>query len=88
MRVGRSYLPSPVLTGSGSTGLISAASAAPRCRQANSPSLAGVRLLASLGLVGIWHAAAGLGGPLAVTAAFTLGAAALGAWAIAVLRET
>jgi hypothetical protein len=46
-----------------------------------------VRLLASLGLVGIWHAAASLGGPLAVTAACTLGAAALGAWAIAVLRE-
>ena len=31
-------LPSPVLTGSGSTGLLSAASAAPRCRQANTPS--------------------------------------------------
>jgi hypothetical protein len=46
-----------------------------------------VRLLAALGLIGIWQAAASLGGPLAVTAAFTLGAAALGAWAVAVLRE-
>jgi hypothetical protein len=46
-----------------------------------------VRFLAALGLIGIWHAAASLGGPLLVTAAFTAGAAALGAWAIAVLRE-
>jgi hypothetical protein len=46
-----------------------------------------VRLFAALGLIGIWQAAASLGGPLPVTAAFTLGAAALGAWAIAVLRE-
>jgi len=46
-----------------------------------------VRLLAALGLIGIWQAAASLGGPLPVTATFTLGAAAVGAWAIAVLRE-
>jgi hypothetical protein len=46
-----------------------------------------VRLLAALGLIGIWQAAASLGGPLPVTAAFTLGAAALGAWAIAALRQ-
>jgi hypothetical protein len=46
-----------------------------------------VRLLAALGLIGIWEAAASLGGPLPVTAAFTLGAAVLGAWAIAVLHE-
>jgi hypothetical protein len=46
-----------------------------------------VRFLAVLGLVGIWQAAASLGGPLPVTAGFTLGAAALAAWAIAVLRE-
>jgi hypothetical protein len=46
-----------------------------------------VRLLASLGLIGLWQAAASLGGPLAVTAAFTLAGAALGAWAIAALRE-
>jgi len=46
-----------------------------------------VRLIALLGLIGIWQAAASLGGPLVVTAAFTAGAAALGAWAVAVLRE-
>ena len=46
-----------------------------------------MRFLAVLGLVGIWQAAASLGGPLPVTAALTLGSAALGAWAIAVLRE-
>jgi hypothetical protein len=46
-----------------------------------------VRLLAAVGLVGIWQAAASLGGPLIVTALFTAAAAALGAWALAVLRE-
>jgi len=46
-----------------------------------------VRLLAALGLLGIWQAAASLGGPVLVTGLCTLGAAALGAWAIAVLRE-
>jgi hypothetical protein len=46
-----------------------------------------VRLLAALGLIGIWQAAASLGGPLPLTAALTLGSAALGAWALAVLRE-
>jgi hypothetical protein len=46
-----------------------------------------VRLLAAMGLIGIWNAAASLGGPLVLTASCTLGATALGAWAIAVLRE-
>jgi hypothetical protein len=46
-----------------------------------------VRLLASLGLVGIWQTASLLHGPPLVTAALTLGAAALAAWAIAVLRD-
>jgi hypothetical protein len=46
-----------------------------------------VRFLAALGLIGLWQAAASLGGPLAVTAVFTLAGAALGAWAIAALRE-
>jgi hypothetical protein len=43
--------------------------------------------MAALGLIGIWQAAASLGGPLPVTVAFTLGAVAVGVWAIAVLRE-
>jgi hypothetical protein len=46
-----------------------------------------VRLLALLGLVGIWHTASLLHGSMLVTAAFTLGAAALAAWAITVLRD-
>jgi hypothetical protein len=46
-----------------------------------------VRLLALPALVGIWQTASLLHGSVAVTAAFTLGAALLGAWAIAVLRE-
>jgi hypothetical protein len=46
-----------------------------------------VRLLALLGIVGIWHAAEALRGPLVVTALVTLCAAALAAWAVAVLRE-
>jgi hypothetical protein len=46
-----------------------------------------VRVLAALGLLGLWQAAAALGGPLAVTALCTAAAAAAGAWAIAVLRE-
>jgi hypothetical protein len=47
-----------------------------------------VRILMLLALLGIWEAAASvLEAPLAVTALITLGAAALGAWAIAVLRE-
>ena len=73
-------LPSPVRAGSGSTGVISAAWAAPRCRQAGDAPFPGVRLLALVGLVGIWQAAASLGAPLAVAAVFTLAAAALGAW--------
>jgi hypothetical protein len=47
-----------------------------------------VRIVMLLALLGIWKAAASLlGAPLAVTALVTLGAAALGAWALAVLRE-
>ncbi|HZS23978.1 MAG TPA: hypothetical protein VFA30_03220 [Gaiellaceae bacterium] len=46
-----------------------------------------MRLLAVLALVGLWHAASLLHGSLLVTALFTAGAAALGVWAIAVLRE-
>ena len=39
------------------------------------------------GLVGIWQTASLLHGSLLVTAAFTLGAAALGLWAVTVLRD-
>jgi hypothetical protein len=46
-----------------------------------------VRILALLGLVGIWHAASLLHGSTFVTAGFTLGAVGLAAWAIAVLRD-
>jgi hypothetical protein len=46
-----------------------------------------MRLLVLLALVGVWEAASALGGPVLVTAAFTAGAALLGRWAIAVLRE-
>jgi hypothetical protein len=46
-----------------------------------------MRLVALLGLVGIWHAASLLHGSTFVTASFTVGAAALGVWAIAVLRD-
>jgi hypothetical protein len=46
-----------------------------------------MRLVGLLGLVGIWHAASLLHGSTLVTAAFTLGALALGLWAIAVLRD-
>jgi hypothetical protein len=46
-----------------------------------------VRLVGLLGLVGIWHAASLLHGSTFVTAAFTLGALALGLWAITVLRD-
>jgi hypothetical protein len=46
-----------------------------------------VRLVALLGLVGIWHAASLLEGSTFVTASFTLGALVLGLWAIAVLRD-
>jgi hypothetical protein len=46
-----------------------------------------VRLVALLGLIGIWHAASLLHGSTFVTAAFTVGAAALGAWALTVLHE-
>jgi len=47
-----------------------------------------VRIVVLLGLLGIWQAASSLlAAPLVVTALVTIGAAALGAWAIAVLRE-
>ena len=47
-----------------------------------------VRILMLLALLGIWEATSSIfEAPLAVTALVTLGAAALGAWAIAVLRE-
>jgi hypothetical protein len=46
-----------------------------------------VRLVALLGIVGIWQAAASLGAPPGVTALFTIGGALLGLWALAVLRE-
>jgi hypothetical protein len=46
-----------------------------------------VRVIAILGLVGLWQAASLLRGSLLVTALLTIGAAALAAWAIAVLRE-
>jgi hypothetical protein len=46
-----------------------------------------VRLVALLGLVGIWQTASLLHGSIFVTAVFTLGAAALAAWALAALRD-
>jgi hypothetical protein len=46
-----------------------------------------VRLLGALALVGFWNAASALHGSLVVTLLLTLGAAALAAWAIVVLRE-
>lgn len=47
-----------------------------------------VRIVMLLALLGIWKAAASLlEAPLAITALATLAAAALGAWAIAVLRS-
>lgn len=47
-----------------------------------------VRILVLLAVLGVWKAASTLlEAPLVVTALVTLGAAALGAWAIAVLRE-
>jgi hypothetical protein len=47
-----------------------------------------MRLLGLLGAVGIWQAANSLfPASVAAAALCTLGAAALGAWAIAVLRE-
>jgi hypothetical protein len=46
-----------------------------------------VRILALLGIVGIWQTASLLHGSIFVTAAFTVGAAALGVWAIGVLRD-
>jgi hypothetical protein len=46
-----------------------------------------VRLLGALALIGIWNAAAALHGSLVVTFLLTLGAAALAAWALVVLRE-
>ena len=46
-----------------------------------------MRLLFLLCGVGIWQAAASLGAPLLVTMLLTAAAAALGLWALAVLRD-
>jgi hypothetical protein len=46
-----------------------------------------VRLLGLLSLIGFWNAASALHGSVVVTLLLTLGAVALAAWAIAVLRE-
>ena len=46
-----------------------------------------MRVLGLLALPGIWQTASLLHGPVVVTVLFTLGAAALGGWAFAVLRE-
>lgn len=51
------------------------------------PIIQEVRALTLLALLGIWQTASLLHGSVVVTAMFTLGAALLGAWAIAVLRE-
>jgi hypothetical protein len=51
------------------------------------PTIGRVRILALPGLVGIWHTASLLHGSTVVTAAFTLGAAVLAVWALAVLRD-
>ena len=44
-------------------------------------------IVAVLGVIGIWQTASLLHGPTLVTAAFTLGAAALGLWAVTTLRD-
>jgi hypothetical protein len=46
-----------------------------------------VRLIAALGVVGIWQTASLLRGSAIVTALLTVGAVALGAWAVCALRE-
>ncbi|HEY2371617.1 MAG TPA: hypothetical protein VGH82_03635 [Gaiellaceae bacterium] len=46
-----------------------------------------MRLVGVLALVGFWNAASALHGSVAVTLLLTLGAVALAAWAIVVLRE-
>jgi hypothetical protein len=46
-----------------------------------------VRIAAALGLIGIWQTASLLHGSTFVTAAFTLGAAVLGLWAVTALRD-
>jgi hypothetical protein len=46
-----------------------------------------VPIAVALGLIGIWQTASLLHGSVLVTAAFTLGAAALGLWALTVLRD-
>jgi len=51
------------------------------------PIIGQVRVFGLLALPGIWQTASLLHGSPAVTAVFTLGAALLGVWAIAVLRE-
>jgi len=73
--------------GSGSTGVFSAARCGTPVLSGQHPIIGEMRLLALPALLGIWETASLLRGSVAVTAAFTLGAALLGAWAIAVLRE-
>jgi len=51
------------------------------------PIIREVRVLAALCLLGLWQAAAALGGPRVVTVLCTAAAAAVGAWAVAVLRR-
>jgi hypothetical protein len=46
-----------------------------------------VRFLGLLALIGFWSAASALHGSFVVTLLLTLGAVALAAWAIVVLRE-
>jgi hypothetical protein len=58
-----------------------------RCRHGGTAPFEGVRLLFLLCGVGIWQAAASLGAPLLVTMLLTAAAAALGLWALAVLRD-
>ena len=51
------------------------------------PIIRQVRALGLVALPGIWQTASLLHGSPAVTAVFTLGAALLGVWALAVIRE-
>ena len=46
-----------------------------------------MRLVCAVGVIGIWEAAAALGGPLPLTIVATALASLAGVWAIAALRE-
>ena len=46
-----------------------------------------MRLACAVGMIGIWEAAAALGGPLPLTILATALASLAGAWAVAALRE-